>query len=65
MTTSPIIGRPYIYLHKMFAIGERTGVSLDIVIHQVIQALPSFLFSIITSKKDLSPAQLTKENWTQ
>lgn len=45
--------------HDNFANNRKTlYIFTQNVCHQVIQALPSFISPIITSKKDLSPAQL-------
>ena len=58
MSATTISGRPSAYLHEMLAVAKRIGISDNIVRHKFLQELPSTIYLVIASQKDLNHTQL-------
>ena len=60
MSAPTISGRSSAHQHEMLAVAKQIGISDDIVRHKFLQALPSTIYPVITSQKDLNHTQLGK-----
>lgn len=58
--STPLTGRPSLYLQEMTRAADKVGVSHDLVRHKFTQALPNSLSAVLATQKEIPLPQLGK-----